>query len=144
MTIQETLNNIEYVLWHDIRVVDEGLDNKVTMVLPAREDLLNYVGTGHAGAIYTLAETAAGVTADGIAQSMDGFILLRGAEVRYTKRAVGELTATGEVDAGLADQTRKLFTESARADMAVLVDITDSEKNSVFQGTFNYALRPRN
>jgi len=50
-SIQETLDNIDYVAWHGIRFVNENkLEEKdlnttsVTMLMPARDDLLNYVG----------------------------------------------------------------------------------------------------
>ena len=141
--IQETLDNIKYVAWHDIRLINEDEGEGVTMRMPARDDLLNYVGTGHAGAIYTLAETAAGVTADSVAQTMDAYILLRGAEVSYTRRAEGDLTARGIVSTQAAGLAREAFTESSRADFPVEVDIRDREDKSVFLGSFNYALRPR-
>ena len=145
MSIQETLDQIKYVAWHNIQVLDaDKNDGAVTVRLPGRDDLLNYVGTGHAGAIYTLAETAAGVAADSVAQTMEAFILLRGAEVKYKRRAEGDLTATGAVSPDVAKRTRHAFTASSRADLAVEVDIRDPENQSVFQGIFNYALRPRN
>jgi acyl-coenzyme A thioesterase PaaI-like protein len=149
-SVQETLDNIKYVAWHDIKLIDKDerveadeSAGSVKMLMPARDDLLNYVGTGHAGAIYTLAETAAGVTADGVAQTMDAYILLRGAEVSYTRRAEGDLTAWGVVSTRAAGQAREDFTEWSRADFPVEVDIRDHEDKSVFLGTFNYALRPR-
>lgn len=149
-SIQETLDNIDYVAWHGIRFVNENkLEEKdlnttsVTMLMPARDDLLNYVGTGHAGAIYTLAETAAGVVADGVAQTMDAYILLRGAEVSYTRRSEGDLKAVGVVSTQEEEAARETFSESSRADFSVEVDIRDREDKSVFLGNFDYALRPR-
>jgi len=145
-SIQETLDNIKYVAWHDIKHLDTDNDdttNAVMMHMSARDDMLNYVGSGHAGAIYTLAETAAGVKADSLAQSMDAFILLRGADVKYTQRALGDLAARGFVSVRREEIARQLFSESSRADFSVEVDITDHEDQSVFHGTFNHALRPR-
>jgi crotonobetainyl-CoA:carnitine CoA-transferase CaiB-like acyl-CoA transferase len=74
---------------------------------------------------------------------MDAYILLRGAEVSYTRRAEGDLMARGVVSTEAAGQAREDFTESNRADFPVEVDIRDHEDKSVFLGTFNYALRPR-
>lgn len=142
MSLQDTLDEIGYVAWHAIRVTDEAV-GRVSVALPPRDDLLNYVGTAHAGALFTLAETAAGVAADGVAQTMNAFILLRNTTVNYTRRAVGELIATGEVALGAAAATERAFTESGRADLAIGVVIRDAERNDVFDGTFNYALRPR-
>jgi acyl-coenzyme A thioesterase PaaI-like protein len=143
VSTQKVLNDIKYVAWHDIKVQKEA-PGSVTVLLPARKDLVNYVGTGHAGAIYTLAETAAGVTADSVAQTLNAFILLKGAEVSYTRRAEGDLLATGVVESTVGDQARELFLKESRADMPVEVDIRDDQDQSVFHGTFNYALRPRN
>lgn len=141
-SIQETLDNIRYVAWHDIEILDEA-QGAMTMRMPARDDLLNHVGTGHAGAIYTLAETAAGVTADSVAQTMNAFILLRGAEIKYTRRADGDLVAKGSVLSPSVEQARQVFAKSSRADFVVDVDIRDQDDRSVFQGRFDYALRPR-
>jgi acyl-coenzyme A thioesterase PaaI-like protein len=143
MSIQEVLNNIKYVAWHNIEVLQEG-PGAVTVFLPARDDLVNYVGTGHAGAIYTLAETAAGVAADSVAQTIDAFILLRDAQVHYTRRAEGDLTAKGLVEIEASEQAQAVFRDERRVNMPVQVDIRDEQDQSVFQGTFNYALRPRN
>ena len=142
ISTQEILNNIRYVAWHDIMIVDES-QGSVTVCLPARDDLPNYVGTGHAGAIYTLAETAAGVAADSVAQKIDAFILLKGADIKYTRRTEGDLTATGLVETKASDQARVQFEKEDRADIPVQVDVRDQQHQSVFQGTFNYALRPR-
>jgi acyl-coenzyme A thioesterase PaaI-like protein len=137
---QETLDAIAYVAWHDITVTDESL-GKVSVRLPARDDLLNYVGTGHAGALYTLAETAAGVAANGLAQTLNGFILLKQATVNYTRRAVGALNATGKTDADAWRKAQESFSNDERAELPIEVVIQDGESNPVFSGTFLYALR---
>ena len=139
---QSMLDTIAYVAWHDIRVVDQRV-GWVQVALPARDDLMNYVGTGHAGALYTLAETAAGVAADSLAQTLNAFILLRQATVSYTRRAMGELVATGEADAQSTVAAKARFADTARADLVVRVVIHDVENEPVFEGRFDYALRPR-
>lgn len=139
---QDTLNAIGYVAWHDIQVVDESI-GRTSVVLPARDDLLNYVGTAHAGALFTLAETAAGVAADSMAQALNAFILLKQAKVNYTRRAAGALSATGEADADASRRAQRSFSEDGRADLPIEVVIRDGEGNSVFSGTFDYALRLR-
>lgn len=142
MSTQTILDEIGYVAWHGMRVMDESV-GKVELSLASREDLLNYVGTAHAGALFTLAETAAGVAADSLAQTLSAFILLRSATVNYTRRAVGELLATGEAAAEAVVAARESFAENSRADLVVGVVIHDADKSAVFEGEFNYALRPR-
>lgn len=142
MSVRADLDTIPYVVWHDIDVLEEGAAG-TKMKLGFRPDVLNYVGTMHAGALYTLAETVAGVTADGAAKTVGAFILLRDAQIRYTRRADTDVVASASVDADAMDATRVQFERNARADMSVEVNIADKDDETVFEGTFNYALRPR-
>lgn len=142
MSLQSTLDGIGYVAWHKIQVKSEST-GKVSLSLPLRDDLLNYVGTAHAGALFTLAETAAGVAADSVASGMNAFILLRNSNVNYIRRASGDLVATGEVSGSAALESETQFKEQGKADLTTMVQIDDSDSNTVFNGTFNYAIRAR-
>lgn len=142
MSVRDVLDTIPYVVWHEIDVLEEGASG-TKMKLGFRPDVLNYVGTMHAGALYTLAETVAGVAADGAAQSVGAYILLRDAQIRYTRRADTDVVASASVEASVMDKTRTRFEADARADMSVEVSIADTDDEIVFEGTFNYALRPR-
>lgn len=140
---QGVLDAIAYVAWHGQKIRSEA-PGRVVVVQPDRADLHNYAGTTHAGALYTLAETAAGVAADGIAAPLDGFILLASAQVRYTRRAEGALEAEARLDpaidtAALAAE----FASSGRAAATVGVVIRDPAGEPVFEGSFQYAMRRR-
>lgn len=140
---QRLLDSIAYVAWHGqrLRLQEPG---RVVVAQADRADLHNYVGTVHAGALYTLAETAAGVAADGIAAPMGGFILLSAAEARYTRRAEGALEAEARLDA--AADTAALareFADSGRGRLAIEVVVRDPGGEVVFEGTFRYAIRRR-
>lgn len=139
---QSLLDSIAYVAWHGHRVVEQSA-GFVAIAQPARDDLLNYVGAVHAGAIYTLAETAGGVAADNVARPLGAFILLRSAEVKYTHRATGALVARAHADESARRETAKRFVDNQRADLSVAVVIYDSDERPVFEGDFHYALRPR-
>lgn len=137
------LASIAYVAWHGqvLRVEEPG---RVVVAQPDRPDLHNYFGTVHAGAIYTLAETAAGVAADGLARPLGGFILLGGAEVRYTRRAEGALEAEAQLDPGIDRAAlARDFTASGRAKLSIAVTIRDPGGSAVFEGAFHYAMRRR-
>jgi len=140
---QALLDSIAYVAWHGqrLRVQEPGC---VVVAQPDRGDLHNYVGTTHAGAIYTLAETAAGVAADGVASPLGGFILLGAAQVRYTRRAEGALEAEARLDAA-ADPAAlaRAFAADGRGSLVVVVTVRDAQGSAVFEGTFHYALRRR-
>lgn len=140
---QSVLDAIAYVAWHGhrIRIEEQG---RVVVAQPYRAELRNYAGTTHAGALYTLAETAAGVTADGIAAPLGGFVLLAAAQVRYTRRAEGTFEAEARFDehtdtAALAAE----FAASGRGAVEVHVAIRDAGGQLVFQGGFQYAMRRR-
>lgn len=140
--IQELLDSIAYVAWHGCNVTGQSADC-VTISQTTREDMLNYVGAAHAGAVHTLAETAAGVAADNVARPLGAFILLRGAEMKYTRRASGELLANARTDEPSRRATANRFGDEGRADLSVVVEVCDSEGHAVFEGAFHYALRPR-
>ena len=140
---QRLLDSIAYVAWHGqkLQLREPG---RALVVQPDRADLHNYVGTTHAGAIYTLAETAAGVAADSVAATMGGFVLLAAAELRHTRRAQGtpeaeaRLESTADVEA-LARE----YVDSGRGRLSVGVHVRDAGGEAVFDGTFHYAIRKR-
>lgn len=118
-------------------------DGAVRVRMPFTEAVANYVGIVHAGALFTLAETAAGAAAHALVADLDGFVLLRGAEVRYTRRAEGDTAATARVASGQAAAARTAFQTERRADVAVEVMVAARDGATVFEGRFDYALRPR-
>ena len=140
--LQAILDSIAYVAWHGCKVMDEGA-GQARIAQPGRADLLNYFGAAHAGAMYTLAETAGGVAADSIARPLGAFILLRSAEVKYTRRAAGALEAQAAAEKAECETAMRRFSESGRADISIAVVICDSDEQPVFEGAFHYALRPR-
>lgn len=140
---QAQLDAIAYIAWHGHRVLAEG-NGRALVSQADRPDLHNYAGTGHAGALYTLAETAAGIAADGVARPMGGFILLAAAQVRYTRRAVGDLQAEALLDPAIDQQAlAREFEASGKGRARVAVTIRDPEREPVFEGQFDYAIRRR-
>lgn len=142
MALGQLLASIPYVVWHGVEI-EEDTARSVVLRIPFRNDLANYVGSFHAGALYTLAETAAGVIADRALPASDTFVLLRNAEIRYTRRPEGNVHARANLDQHAAAKAQREFEEFARADISINVTMTDDTGASVFEGQFNYALRPR-
>ncbi len=142
MGVAALLESIPYVVWHRIDVTEEG-PVRFEMELLDRLEIHNYVGTLHAGALYTLAETVAGVAADSVAQGLGAFILLREANIKYTRRAEGNVRGIAEVDETAAGAASNTFKEASRADLPIDVAIQDGDGLTVFEGTFIYAIRPR-
>ena len=77
----------------EITSIAEG---EATVVLPERQDLTNHVGSQHAGALFTAAETASGAAFVGAFAARMGDVtpLAKSAEIAYEKIANGPITAT--------------------------------------------------
>ncbi len=121
--------------------VDAVSGGQVRMHQLFARNIHNIVGTAHAGALFTLGETAAGVAAFGVVPGAQPMVLLRRANVEYTRRAVSDLTATTEIADGNPNAIAEQFSADGRADVTIAVTITDAEEAVVFTGTYEYALR---
>lgn len=141
MDLNSMLTAIPYLVPHGLDVSDETEDY-LEVRMPYVKALTNHVGTLHASALFTIAETAAGLRAFRIVPGNKAIVLLRGAEVQYTRRAESDLTATARVKDGQADKACADFDAHNRADADIEVDVVDGDGETVFKGTFDYALRP--
>src|ERR1700751_2950183 len=74
-------------------------------VLPERPELQNHVGSQHAGALFTVAETASGAAFVGAFAERMGEVrpLAKSAEISYLKIAKGEVTARARVGVPAAE-----------------------------------------
>ena len=142
MKIEAVLARIPYLGVHQLEV-ERSDHEEVRIGMKRTEALSNHVGIFHAGALFTVAETATGVAAWGVVPDDAAYVLLRGAEIHYTRRAEGDVVAVARVADGAASAARDAFAASSRADAAVEVTVLDSSGETVFRGTFDYALRPR-
>jgi uncharacterized protein (TIGR00369 family) len=140
-SLDDVLKRIPYLGVHGLSVAHH--QGAVVVHMPLREPITNHVGIVHAGATYTAAETAAGVAAWGIVPGDKAYVLLRAAQVRYTRRAEGDVAATARVSDEGTRAARAAFAQAGRADATVEVNATDAQGETVFVGSFDYALRPR-
>lgn len=140
--LEALLARIPYLAPHGLQAV-QAADGSVTVHQPFRPALANYVGIVHAGAIYTLAETAAGIVANELVTHLGGFILLSGASVRYTRRVEGDASATARADGAAAAAALARFETEARAEITIGVVVTTPDGETAFTGSFDYALRRR-
>lgn len=141
MQFAPMLAAIPYLQPHALEVT-ESADDHLTVKMPFGKQLTNHVGTMHASALFTIAETAAGLHATSVIPGNRAIPLLRGATVRYTRRASGDLTATARVKGGDSERVLADFDANDRADVDIEVDVVDDENETVFKGTFDYAMRP--
>jgi uncharacterized protein (TIGR00369 family) len=80
----------------EITKIGEG---EAVVRLPERAELTNHVGSQHAGALFTLAETASGAAFVGAFAERLGEVtpLARSAEISYEKIAKGPIDATARL-----------------------------------------------
>ena len=140
MPVNQLLATIPYLPPHRIEVTAQG-EGTVCARMPFRPEVTNLIGTVHAGALYTLAETVAGVAANNLVPRPGVAPLLRAAQASYIRRATSDLVAEAQVSSEAAVQARDDFERERRADVAVDVTITDAEGEAVYVGEFDYALR---
>lgn len=141
MNLDDVLARIPYLTAHELAV--DATQSGVKVRLPVRPQLLNHVGIFHAGALFTAAETAAGVAAWRVVGGDRAFVLLRSSEVGYLRRAEGEVVSTASVEPAARDAALAAFDAHERADVVVEVQATDATGAAVLSGRFDYALRPR-
>ncbi|NUT31964.1 MAG: DUF4442 domain-containing protein [Hamadaea sp.] len=116
---------------------------EVVTALPDRPDLHNHVGGPHAGAMFSLAETATGaVVLAAFGDQLDKAVPLAvGARVAYKKLAMGEVTATARLTRPVADVVAELAA-GTRPEFDVAVEIRRADGAVTGEMTVTWTLRP--
>lgn len=109
----------------EITDVSEG---EATVVLPDLPELKNHVGSQHAGALFTAAETASGAAFVGAFAERMGDVtpLARSAEIAYEKIAAGEITARARLGVPAAQALETLDAEG-KVEFPCEIELTDAE-----------------
>jgi acyl-coenzyme A thioesterase PaaI-like protein len=112
-----------------------------TAKLESRKAIHNHMGTVHAGALYTVGESATGAVVLGLfGDKLPGvFIALKGATVAHTKARAGDLVAHAAL-VGDARETRAAFEATGKADFDVHVRF-EVEGAEVANVTYTWAVR---
>jgi acyl-coenzyme A thioesterase PaaI-like protein len=112
-------------------------------VLPDRSDLHNHVAGPHAGALFTLGETASGAVVLGTfaEQLSRATPLAVRAEIAYSKLARGDVTATARLREDPAEVVAALD-RGERPEFAVDVDVTRADGAVTANMTVVWTLRP--
>src|SRR5664279_2046977 len=89
----------------DLGDLESEVAGEATVRLPRRQELTNHVGSQHAGALFTLAETASGAAFVGAFAVRMGEVtpLARSAEIDYLKIASGAITASAKLGVDAAE-----------------------------------------
>ena len=103
--------------------------------------LQNHIGTIHAGAIYTLAETASGMALMRNFPKLAGNVtaLLRSSEIRYKAPTKTTVYATAKVDKTEAETFLHRLERRGRASVNVHITVKDEENDIVvMEGVFGW------
>jgi uncharacterized protein (TIGR00369 family) len=113
-----------------------------TVVLPDRPELGNHVGSQHAGALFTLAETASGAAFVGAFAEKMGDVtpLAKSAEISYEKIARGPITAQGRLGVAREDALATLDSDG-RVEFPCEVEMSDADGNRVATATVHWHVR---
>ncbi|RED18001.1 PaaI family thioesterase [Pontivivens insulae] len=101
-------------------------DGEAEAILPATPETQNHIATPHAGAVFTLGETASGAAMAGAIAPilLECRPVAAEASIKYLRLAKGQLTATGKTSIPGAEALSALKAEG-RIQFDVNVSITD-------------------
>ena len=123
----------------EITHIGEG---EAVVRLPEGPELTNHVGSQHAGALFTVAETASGAAFVGAFAERLGDVtpLARSAEISYEKIANGPIEATAKL---AVDPTEALATLDAEGKVVFpcKVELTDASGQRVATATVQWHVR---
>lgn len=122
--------------------ITEVSAGEATVVLPRRPELNNHVGSQHAGALFTVAETASGAAFVGAFAVRMGDVvpLAKSAEIDYEKIANGAITASAKLGVEAAEALATLDAEG-KVEFPCEVELTDKDGARVATATVHWHVR---
>lgn len=132
---------VPFVGYLGVEVVSIG-EGEATAILPDRGELFNHVGSQHAGALFTVAETASGAAFVGAFAERMGDLtpLARSAEISYEKIAAGEITARATLGTDAAEALATLDAEG-KVEFRCEVEMTDKDGQPVARASVDWHVR---
>jgi len=122
--------------------ITEISGGEATVLLPDLPELKNHVGSQHAGALFTAAETASGAAFVGAFAERMGDVtpLARSAEIAYEKIANGEITAKATLGVDATEALANLDAEG-KVEFPCEVEMTDGDGQRVATATVHWHVR---
>ncbi len=123
----------------EITSIAEG---EATVALPERAELTNHVGSQHAGALFTLAETASGAAFVGAFAERMGDVtpLARSAEISYEKIARGPIEAQAKL-AVPKDEALATLDAEGKVVFPCEIELSDASGQRVATATVQWHVR---
>lgn len=111
--------------------------------MPFSNEVTNHIETVHAGALFSLAETASGVfLEEQFSDYKDKVIaVLRRAEVKYSLPAQSNIIAKSSLNHEDKIKLINDLNSKGRAIIKILVSLTDQKESVVFKGTYEWFLK---
>ena len=115
---------------------------EAVVVLPEADELANHVGSQHAGALFTAAETASGAAFVGAFAERMGEVtpLARGAEISYEKIAKGPIEAHGKLGVPAEEALATLDAEG-KVVFPCEIELIDADGRRVATATIQWHVR---
>jgi uncharacterized protein (TIGR00369 family) len=122
--------------------ITEVSAGEATVVLPRKPEHNNHVGSQHAGALFTVAETASGAAFVGAFAIRMGDVvpLAKSAEIDYEKVAHGPITATAKLGIDAAAALATLDAEG-KVEFPCEVELHDKDGNRVATAVVHWHVR---
>jgi uncharacterized protein (TIGR00369 family) len=132
---------VPFVGYLDLRI-ESIAAGEATVVLPDKAELRNHVGSQHAGALFTVAETASGAAFVGAFAERMGEVrpLARSAEISYDRIAKGEVTARATLGVPAADALATLDAEGV-VQFPCEIELSDGEGETVATATVRWHVK---
>jgi uncharacterized protein (TIGR00369 family) len=117
-------------------------EGEAVALLPERDELKNHVGSQHAGALFTVAETASGAAFVGAFAERMGDVtpLARSAEIAFEKIAKGPITASATLGMPKEEALATLDREG-KVEFPCEVTLSDADGTQVASATVRWHVR---
>ncbi len=121
--------------------IQKSQDGKLE--LNFNDSVHNHLQTIHAGALFTLAESASGEILQIKFPELVGKVVpvARDSKIKYKKPATMSVIALPSISEEVIVKFKELFKKKKRASIAVDVEVKDSEGSLVCTGTFNWFIQ---
>jgi acyl-coenzyme A thioesterase PaaI-like protein len=132
---------VPFAAYLGLEITEVG-PGEATVVLPRKAELNNHVGSQHAGALFTAAETASGAAFVGAFAVRMGDVtpLAKSAEIDYEKIAHGAITAKGTLGMDAA-KALAVLDEEGKVEFPCEVELTDKDGQRVATATVHWHVR---
>ena len=129
--------SLTYSKWFGIR---ESAVPEHMLFMPLNPKFLNHLGTIHASATYSLAETASGYFLQkNFKDIADQTIpLLRASTIRYRRAGVGDLFASVKLKGGNLKEIRDILILKRKVSITMEVKVTDEHNQVILTGIFEW------